>query len=86
MDKLVMLTTVDNPYDPFTHWDEWYAFDSVNKYYTLDYLARVQRTSDELSDADQTVAWVAAIDEIIAEDTEGFYKKVTVPAMVSASS
>jgi hypothetical protein len=22
-----MLTTVDNPYDPWTQWDEWFAWD-----------------------------------------------------------
>ena len=24
-----MLSTVDNPYDPRTSWDEWFAFDTA---------------------------------------------------------
>ncbi len=30
----VRLTTVDNPYDPFTQWDEWYAYDEGKGYAT----------------------------------------------------
>lgn len=30
----VMLTTEDNPFDPFTQYDEWYAFDYEKGYHT----------------------------------------------------
>lgn len=72
----VMLTTVDNPYDPFTQWDEWQAYDVMAGYHTLAYLGRIVRTSDELSEADQSAAIDDAIDEIISENGEGLYKKV----------
>lgn len=29
--KVSMLTTFDNPFDPFTQFDEWFAFDDGNK-------------------------------------------------------
>ena len=47
----VMLTTKDNPYDPFTQWDDWYAFDEEQGYCTSGYLARIVKTSNEMADA-----------------------------------
>ena len=74
-----MLTTVDNPFNPFTQWDEWYQFDVFKGYNTTNYLARICKTSDELSDADQSVAIEDAIDEIINENILGIYLKVPNP-------
>jgi hypothetical protein len=39
-----MLTTEDNPFDPFTQFDEWYAFDVEKEYYTCAYLARIAKS------------------------------------------
>jgi len=75
-----MLTTVDNPYDPFTDFDEWYAFDERAGYHTTAFLARVTKSSSELSDADQSLAIELAIDEIVRENVLGIYRKVEVPA------
>lgn len=71
-----MLTTVDNPYDPFTQYEEWYAFDTRSGYGTASFLARIVKTSDELSDADQVLAIERAIDEIVQENVLGLWKKV----------
>ena len=71
-----MLTTVDNPYDPFTEWDEWYAWDQSAGYHTPGFLARVARLSDELSEADQHLAIQDAIDEIVRENVLGVFRKV----------
>ena len=73
----VMLTTIDNPYNPFTEWNEWLQFDLAMGYDTSGYLARVTITSDELSESDQDWAIEDAIDEIIQMNPDGFYKKVT---------
>lgn len=73
-----MLTTVDNPYNPFTQFDEWYVFDTEQGYYTLQYLARITRSSHELSDADQSFAIESAIDEIVNENLLGIYRKVPI--------
>lgn len=72
-----MLTTVDNPYNPFTEWDEWYRFDESRGYQTSGLLARVLRTSDELSDADQEIAIDQAIDEIVKENLSGMHRKIS---------
>lgn len=72
-----MLTTVDNPYDPFTHYDDWFNWDARAGYDTPAFLARIVRTSDDLSDADQSLAIDQAIDEIVKENVLGMYRKVT---------
>lgn len=73
-----MLTTLDNPFDPFTQFDEWYAFDEAQGYHTTSYLSRITKTSDELSQADQDLAIEIAIDEIVKLNVLGIYKKVIV--------
>jgi hypothetical protein len=70
-----MLTTVDNPYDPFTQWDEWWEFDTSKGYNTASFLARIAKVSDDLSESDQTEAIESAIDEIVKENVRGIYKK-----------
>jgi hypothetical protein len=71
-----MLTTLDNPFDPFTQFDEWNAFDQRLGYQTAALLARVVRSSHDLSDADQSLAIEQAIDEIVTENVTGMYRKV----------
>lgn len=75
--KVAMLTTSDNPYDPFDNYDEWYAYDFHMGYHTPEYLARVCVTSSELSEADQIQAVEEAIDSIVTLNISGNYKKVT---------
>ena len=74
---MVMLTTVDNPFDPITQFDDWYEYDESKGYCTSGYVARIAKTSDDLSKNDQDLAIQAAIDEIISMNPDGFYKKVT---------
>jgi hypothetical protein len=77
-----MLTTVDNPFDPFTQFDEWLAYDIGNGYNTCGFLARVAKVSNDLSLPDQAQAVQDAIDEIVEENVLGVWKKVAraVPA------
>lgn len=72
-----MLTTVDNPFDPFTEFEAWFGYDTSHGYHTLPYLARIVKTSNELSESDQSVAIEQAIDEIVELNVLGIYKKVS---------
>lgn len=72
-----MLTTIDNPFNPFTQFDDWFAFDTRAGYNTSAFLARIVITSDELSEEDQSVAIELAIDEIVKNNVLGLYRKVT---------
>lgn len=74
-----MLTTTDNPFDPVTQFDDWNAYDMRVGHHTLAYLGRVIITSNELSEADQSLAIEYAIDEIVRENINGLYRKVRVP-------
>ena len=76
MSKATMLTTFDNRFDPFEEWDDWYRYDRDHGYYTCEYLARVVSDSPELSDADEELAILTAIYEIIALEPNK-YKLVT---------
>lgn len=71
-----MLTTVDNPYNPFNDFDAWYAYDSNAGYYSCAYLARIAMDSPELTDAERTIEINRAIQEIIDYDPTGLYIKI----------
>lgn len=73
----VMLTTIDNPWNPFTHWDEWYALDEALGYHSTALLGRVAVSSLELSEYDQELEITRAINEIVRENASGMHRKVT---------
>jgi hypothetical protein len=73
----IMLTTTDNPYSPFTEWDQWWQYDTSMGYDTANFLARVCKTSNDLSEADQDLAITNAILEIVRENVRGIYKVAT---------
>lgn len=76
MDEVYMLTTTDNPYSPFTQPDAWYNYDRQMGYYTPEYLARIAKTSPALSDAQNDMITLDAINEIVAMNVLGIYRKV----------
>lgn len=62
-----MITTEDNPFDPFTQWREWSEYDENNGYFTNQYLARLvtERLNPRSSDMDIDVATIEAMDEMM---------------------
>lgn len=72
-----MLTTVDNPFNPFTQFDEWYTYDVKSGYGTLAFLDRIAQLSSDLSEPDQEVALQNAIEEIVQENVSGMWRKVS---------
>ena len=75
MAREFVLTTIDNPYDPFTQPDEWLVYDLDHKYNSNNYLARIANTSNQLSDKENEEEIERAIDEIIKYDFRGIYEK-----------
>ena len=72
----VMLTTIDNPYNPFTQFDEWYRFDESSGYHTCGYLNRIANTSPDMDDLEESMILEEAMDEIIRINPLKIYKKV----------
>lgn len=76
MAKEVMLTTFDNPYDPFDEFVPWWMFDIEKGYNTCSLLARIARYSEEFSTIEDKIETERAIDAIIDNDFLNIYKKV----------
>ena len=75
--KEVMLTTADNPFDPFDQFDSWFMFDTDKGYNSCGLIDRIARTSDQLSDAENRREIDRAIAEIIKYDPLNIYRRVT---------
>lgn len=77
-----MLTTVDNEFDPFDSFSEWYSRDlelarQQSRRPTAGYLAIIMANSDDVSDNEFNQVMNDAIDEIVELDLSGTFKKVT---------
>lgn len=76
MSNEFMLSTIDNPFDPFENFDEWFMFDVDKGYNSCSRLARIAKLSDDLSEAETNIEIERAIDEIIFYDFMNVYIKV----------
>ena len=72
-----MLTTFDNPYDPFEQFSLWFLFDVEKGYNTCSLLARIAKLEDDFCQKEVDDEIERAIDEIIKHDFMNIYKKVT---------
>lgn len=72
-----MLTTEDNPYNPFTQFNLWYHFDLQKGYNTCSYLARIVKATDELGDAELLTAISRGTQEILSLNLLGKYCTIT---------
>lgn len=73
-----MLTTSDNPWSPFTQFNEWYAFDTAKGYNTCAYIARLTGVLDpEMDDYTNDCITNDAINEILDYNLTGNYKLVS---------
>lgn len=77
MSSQCLLTTFDNPFDPFSHFDEWLQFDKDNGYDSCERLMRIAKLTDDMTEGEVEDEIERAIDEIIAYDFTNTYKKVT---------
>ncbi len=71
----VMLTTLSNPFNPFTQFDEWYDYDVTSGANSAALLARLALTSDEFTDEENDEIIEEACDTICNFDAN--YIKVT---------
>ena len=72
----LMLTTIDNPFNPHKQFDEWFAFDWQKGYCSCAYLARLTTTSDSLSDEENEQIILQAMEDIVTYDPLGIYMMI----------
>ena len=60
-----MLTTIDNPFNPFEDFTSWRLFDLEKGYNSCERLARIAELSDDLPQKEIDEEIERAIDEII---------------------
>ena len=70
-----MLTTIDNPFDPFEQFDSWFRFDIEKGYYSCSRLMRIAKLSDDMTEKEENEEIERAIDEIIKHDFLNIYAK-----------
>lgn len=77
--KTVWLTSIDNPYNPFTKFDDWFQFDSFKGYNTCNYIARIAIYSSAMSESEKDRAIEEAVDSILKLNpyAKEIYRKVT---------
>ena len=71
-----MLTTIDNPYNPFEQFESWFLFDTEKKYNSSSYLARIAKLTDDMSETEKDIEIERAIDEILKLDFTGMRMKI----------
>lgn len=77
MSKDCMLTTIDNPYDPFEQFTSWLLFDKEKGYDSCERLARIvqPRITSDMTENEVNDVTEAAIDEIIKYDFLNVFAK-----------
>lgn len=76
MAEPLMLTTVDNPYNPRTDYDAWLQWDHDNEYFTQEYLSRLANPDPDMDEEEEDELYAQATQEIIEADVLGVYKLV----------
>ena len=71
-----MLTTVDNPYNPFNNFDDWYRFDKDNHHDSCERLAEILPDLDDANEVEAIKMTESAINYIVENDLLGEFTKV----------
>ena len=71
-----MLTTIDNPYDPFDQFTSWLMFDKEKGYDSCERLARLANITSEMTQKEIDEETDRAIDELIKLDLTDTFIKV----------
>ena len=75
-DRIVSITTIDNPFDPIDDFDHWFLYDIEKGYYTCNKIARLTEEFDGMTQIEEEKAIEKAIDRLIEIDPLDIYKKI----------
>lgn len=70
------LTTIDNPFNPVTEWEEWYMFDLEKGYNSCGKIARIAKYSEDMTLKEEFDETERAINRLIEIDPLDMYRKV----------
>lgn len=72
-----MLSTIDNPFNPFEDYSSWLMFDKEKGYDSAERLMRIAKLTDDMTQKEENEEIERAIDEIIKYDILNVYVKVS---------
>lgn len=73
MENNRMLTTFDNPYNPFVDFSSWYMYDCEAQHNTCGRLARLADVNSEMTEKEIDEAKEEAMNFIVKYDLEGIF-------------
>lgn len=82
----VLLTTTDNPFNPFVDFDSWYAEDLRLGYDTCGLIARLYVDYPDMSSADQAIEYARVIRAIFQLDVMNVYTLVKRPSWLHTTT
>ena len=68
-----MLSTFDNPHNPFVDFNAWLMFDIEKGYYSCSKLGRIVKLTDDMTQKEIDAEISRAIDAIVDNDFTGTY-------------
>lgn len=77
MEQQYLLTTLDNPYNPFVDFTSWYMFDCEKGHNTSSRLARIANLNSEMTQKERDEEMDRAMNLIVKFDFEDLYVKGT---------
>ena len=72
-----MLSTIDNPFNPFEDYSSWLMFDKEKGYDSAERLKKKKKITDDMTQKEENEEIERAIDEIIRYDILNVYIKVS---------
>lgn len=76
MQPCCALTTIDNPFNPFEDFDQWFLFDIDKGYQCCERVAKFAKTNAKMSQNEINIEVERAINEIIKYDFTNTFTKV----------
>ena len=78
----LMLTTFDNPFNPFENFHDWFVFDIEKGYKCCEIVDRISNIRDEMSSTEKILAQNDAIERFIAVDPLHISTKVSIKSKI----
>lgn len=71
--KACALTTIDNPWNPFTNFRDWYNYDESHDYGSCSIVDRLSHTTDDMTLVEEAKEIERAILSFVEADPTGLY-------------